>query len=227
MAVTTSARTWRRDVLIVDSVSSNSSAPRAGRPRSERTRHAILDAVTDLALAGGRVPTVDAVASRAGVSRTTIYKWWPSPAAVLAEGLLERFHGSIEFDDALPVREALTLQVDALVTLLRDTPAGQLVRQLLAAAASDREVGLAMLERWLEPRRATAAHHLERGVQQGGVRADVDITLVVDVLFAPVYHRLVWGHAPLDDDLARQVCDLVWPAVAAPAPPTTAPTAAS
>lgn len=199
----------------MDNVSTNTLTPRAGRPRSERTRHAILDAATDLALAGGCVPTVDAVASRAGVSRTTIYKWWPSSAAVLAEGLLDRFHESIEFDDALPVREALTLQVGALVSLLRDTPAGQLVRQLLAAAASDREVGVAMLERWLDPRRATAEHHLERGVRQGGVRADVDTALVVDVLFAPVYHRLVWGHAPLEDGLARQVVDLVWPAIAA------------
>jgi AcrR family transcriptional regulator len=175
----------------------------------------VLDAAADLALAGGCVPTVDAVASRAGVSRTTIYKWWPSPAAVLAEGLLERFHESIEFDDALPVREALTLQVGALVTLLRDTAAGELVRQLLAAAASDRAVGAAMLEQWLEPRRERAAHHLERGIARGTVRADVDVTLVVDVLFAPVYHRLVWGHAPLDADLAGQVCDLVWPSIAA------------
>lgn len=175
----------------------------------------MLDAAADLALAGGCVPTVDAVASRAGVSRTTIYKWWPSSAAVLAEGLLERFHESIEFDDALPVREALTRQVDALVTLLRDTAAGELVRHLLAAAASDRAVGVAMVEQWLEPRRARAAHHLERGIAQGDVRPDVDVTVVVDVLFAPVYHRLVWGHAPLDADLAGQVCDLVWPSIAA------------
>ena len=202
---------------IVNTVSTNAAPTRAGRPRSERTRLAILDAATDLALAGGAVPTVDAVASRAGVSRTTIYKWWPSTAAVLAEGLLERFHESIEFDDALPVRRAVTLQVDALVTLLRDTPAGELLRHLLAAAASDRTVGLAVLEQWLEPRRAQAAHHLERGVEQGTVRADVDLTLVVDVLFAPVYHRLVWGHAPLEDRLAAQVCDLVWPSIETPA----------
>lgn len=200
---------------IVDTVSSNAPQTRAGRPRSERTRLAVLDAAADLALAGGAVPTVDAIASRAGVSRTTIYKWWPSAAAVLAEGLLERFHESIEFDDALGVREALTLQVDALVTLLRDTAAGELVRHLLAAAASDREVGTAMLEQWLEPRRERAAHHLERGVAQGVVRPDLDVALVVDVLFAPVYHRLVWGHAPLDADLARRVCDLVWPSIAA------------
>jgi AcrR family transcriptional regulator len=198
----------------VNSVSSNATL-RAGRPRSERTRLAVLDAAADLALAGGCVPTIDAVASRAGVSRTTIYKWWPSSAAVLAEGLLERFHESIEFDDSLPVREALTLQVDALVRLLRDTAAGELVRQLLAAAASDREVATAMVEQWLEPRRERAAHHLERGIADGVLARDLDTAVVVDVLFAPVYHRLVWGHAPLEADLASKVCDLVWHSIAA------------
>lgn len=201
---------------MVNIVSSNRPPARAGRPRSEATRLAILDAAADLALSGECVPTIDAVASRAGVSRTTIYKWWPSSAAVLAEGLLERFHESIEFDDTLPVRQAVTMQVDALVRLLHDTPAGALLRQLLAATASDDTLRSAMVERWLAPRRERAAHHLERGVAQGAVRADVDVELVVDVLFAPVYHRLVWGHAPLDDDLARQVCDLVWPTIAAP-----------
>lgn len=161
------------------------------------------------------MPTVDAVAARAGVSRTTIYKWWPSASAVLAEGLLERFHESIEFDDSLPVRDALTLQVGALVRLLRETPAGALLRQLLAAAASDERLANALLERWMDPRRERAAHHLARGVAQGELRADVDVELVVDALFAPVYHRLVWGHAPLDSDLAGQVCDLVWPAISA------------
>lgn len=200
----------------MNNVSSNRTV---GRPRSEATRLAILDAAADLALSEGCVPTVDAVAQAAGVSRTTIYKWWPSTAAVLAEGLLERFHESIEFSDDLPVREALTLQVDALVTLLRDTPAGALLRQLLAASASAPALGQELLARWLGPRRERAVHHLERGIAAGEVRADVDLELVVDALFAPVYHRLVWGHAPLDAGLARQVADLVWPAISHPFPP--------
>ncbi|QAY63935.1 TetR/AcrR family transcriptional regulator [Xylanimonas allomyrinae] len=176
---------------------------------------AVLDAAADLALGTACVPTIDAVASRAGVSRTTIYKWWPSSAAVLAEALLERFHESIEFDDGLAVRDALTLQVDALVRLLRDTPAGALLRQLLAAAASDERLGRALLAQWMDPRRESAVHHVRRGIEQGDLRADVDADLVVDALFAPVYHRLVWGHAPLDAGLAQQVCDLVWPGIAA------------
>ncbi len=210
----------------MDSVSSNGSAPtataaRPGRPRSEAARLAVLDAATDLALAEGCVPTLDAVATRAGVSRTTVYKWWPSVAAVLAEGLFERFHESIEFDDTVPVRDAVTLQVDALVNLLRTTPAGELLRQLLAASASSPDLAHALLTQWLEPRRERAARHLERGIATGELRPDIAVALVVDTLFAPVYHRLVWGHARLDVDLAQRVCALVWPSITHPSLPTT------
>jgi len=195
-------------------MNSRSGAPaRRGRPRSPERRRAILAAAAELALDGSALPTVDAIAGRAGVSRTTIYKWWPSPAAVLLEGLLDRFHASIEFDDDLPVRTALTAQVDALVGLLRDTPAGALLRRLMAASLADAATATALLDQWLEPRRHAAIRHLERGIATGAVRPGTDPALVVDLLFAPAYHRLVWGHAPLDDDLAEQVCALVWPAI--------------
>ncbi|MCR6689460.1 TetR/AcrR family transcriptional regulator [Cellulomonas sp.] len=192
----------------------NEALPRRGRPRSPERRRAVLDAAAELALSSGSLPTVDAIATRAGVSRTTLYKWWPSPAAVLVEGLLDRFHASIEFDDDLPVRTALEAQVDALVHLLRDTPAGRLLRQLMAASITDAATATALLDEWLEPRRHAAVHHVERGIASGELRAGTDAALVVDALFAPAYHRLVWGHAPLDDDLAARVCALVWPAIA-------------
>lgn len=188
------------------------SAPR-GRPRSVERRQAVLDAAAELALGSQTLPTMDAIATRAGVSRTTLYKWWPSSAAVLLEGLLDRFHASIEFDDDLPVRTALTAQVDALVHLLRDTPAGRLLRQLISASITDAATATALLDQWMEPRRHAAIHHLERGIATGEVRPGTDAALVVDALFAPAYHRLIWGHAPLDDDLGERVCALVWPAI--------------
>lgn len=133
---------------------------------------------------------------------------------MLLEGLLDRFHASIEFDDDLPVRTALEAQLDTLVHLLRDTPAGRLLRQLMAASITDAATATALLDQWLEPRRHAAVHHVERGIASGELRAGTDAALVVDALFAPAYHRLVWGHAPLDDDLAARVCALVWPAIA-------------
>ncbi|GAA3813986.1 TetR/AcrR family transcriptional regulator [Cellulomonas soli] len=200
----------------MNTVSSKAQAVRPGRPRSQERRLAVLHAAAELALEDAAAPTMDAIATRAGVSRTTLYKWWPSPSAVLLEGLLEHFHESIELDDALPVREALTGQVDALVHLLRDTAAGTLLRGLMAASSSDRTVGEAMLDTWLRPRREHAVHHLHRGIADGSLRAGTDVEIVTDALFAPVYHRLVWGHAPLEDDLAERICDLVWSGIAAP-----------
>ncbi|WP_449385504.1 TetR/AcrR family transcriptional regulator C-terminal ligand-binding domain-containing protein [Cellulomonas soli] len=197
-------------------MSSNSRTPRPGRPRSQERRLAVLRAAADLALEDAALPTMDAIAARAGVSRTTLYKWWPSAPAVLLEGLLEHFHESIEFDDTLPVRDALTGQVDALVHLLRDTAAGTLLRRLMAASSSDRAVAEAMLDTWLHPRREHALHHLRRGLADGSVRAGTDVELVADALFAPVYHRLVWAHAPLEDDLAARIGALVWAGIGTP-----------
>ena len=63
---------------------------RRGRPRSARVRAAVVRAAAQLTLAGGpAAATVDAIAKRAAVSRTTIYKWWPSSAAIVLEGLLD------------------------------------------------------------------------------------------------------------------------------------------
>ncbi|HWJ85263.1 MAG TPA: TetR/AcrR family transcriptional regulator C-terminal ligand-binding domain-containing protein [Cellulomonas sp.] len=191
----------------------NSGPVRRGRPRSLERREAVLDAAAELALSSETLPTMDAIATRAGVSRTTLYRWWPSSSAVLLEGLRERFHASIEFDDDRPVRAALTAQVDALVHLLRDTPAGRLLRQLMAASITDAATATAMLDEWMEPRREVAIHHVGRGISSGELRPGTDAALVVDALFAPAYHRLIWGHAPLDDDLAERVCALVWPAI--------------
>lgn len=204
---------------IVNIVSTNSVPQRPGRPRSEERRLAVLHAAAELALADAALPTMDAIASRAGISRTTLYRWWPSAPAVLLDGLLEHFHESIEFDDVLSVHDALTAQVDALVHLLRDTPAGRLLRQLMAASCSDRAVADAMLTSWLQPRRDHAIAHIHRGVADGTVRADVNAEIVTDALFAPAYHRLVWGHEPLSDGLAAEVVDLVWAAIRA-RPPT-------
>ncbi|HYM80736.1 MAG TPA: helix-turn-helix domain-containing protein, partial [Candidatus Limnocylindria bacterium] len=63
--------------------------PRRGRPRSEKARHAILDAAAELLLRRGLgAVSMDAVAERAGVSKATIYRWWPSKEMLALDALL-------------------------------------------------------------------------------------------------------------------------------------------
>ena len=197
-------------------VSSNSQpTSRRGRPRSENARRAILDAAAELALQGAAGAGIDAIAARAGVSRTTVYKWWPSAAAVLLEGLLERTRDTIESPASTTTRDALGEYLARLVVLVRDTPAGALLRGLTAASATDTAVGHALVDDWLAPRRAAVVELLTEGVRRGEVRDGLHYNSVIDVLFAPIYYRLMYEHEPLTDGLSAEIMAVCWPGIAA------------
>jgi AcrR family transcriptional regulator len=155
-------------------------------------------------LSGGlSAATMDAIAARAGVSKATIYKWWPSRGAVALDGFLDRVSGTLAIPEGISAREALTWQINALITLFRDTAAGPLMRALVAQAQSDPDVGRSLRERWLAPRRAVTLDIVRAGVERGEIRPGLDLEALTDELFAPVYYRLFFGHNPLGDDLAE------------------------
>jgi AcrR family transcriptional regulator len=175
----------------------------------------VLDAAAELALEGAWGAGVDGIAARAGVSRTTVYKWWPSAAAVLLEGLLERTRGTLESAASATTREALTGYLAGLVTLVRDSSAGSLLRGLTAASVADPVVGRALIVDWLTPRRGAVVRVLIEGVQRGEVRPGLDYEVVADALFAPIYYRLMYEHQPLTARLAEEIVALTWPGIAA------------
>jgi AcrR family transcriptional regulator len=179
---------------------------RRGRPRSTRAHAAILAAAGELMLEGGMTAaSMEAIAHRAGVSKATIYRWWPSRGAVALEGFLEQTRDSIEIPEGLSTQEALRFQVGALIELLQGPTCGPLMRALIGQAQSDAEIARVLRERWLGPRRAVAAEVIRSGIARGEVRADIDVAVVVDQIFAPVYQRLVFGHDGLDAGLADRL----------------------
>jgi AcrR family transcriptional regulator len=175
----------------------------------------VLDAAAELALEGAAGVGVDGIAARAGVSRTTVYKWWPSAAAVLLEGLVERTRDTLQSPPSATTREALHHYLERLVMLVRDMPAGWLLRGLTAASVSDPIVGRALIVDWLAPRRALVVRFLIEGVRRGEVRAGLDYEVVTDVLFAPIYYRLLYEHQPLTNRLATEIMAVCWPGIAA------------
>ena len=186
--------------------------PGRGRPRSERVREAVLAAATDL-LVSGQIDavTMEAIAARAGVSKSTIYKWWPSRAHVILESFFNRARYTIAVDTSASLQEVLTSQVLSLLRLFRDSDAGPLMADLMAASQADPDIRAALEEQWLRPRRQVAAGLLRAGIERGELDQRTDIEAAVDQLYAPVYYRLLLGHEPLDDALApalvRQVLD--------------------
>ena len=115
---------------------------KAGRPRSEQARAAVLHAVDDLVLeVGYGAVTLKGIAERAGVSRQTIYRWWSTKAEILLEA--SAIDARQELD--VPVREdpvaELAAYLDALVAFLTTSAAGAAYRALLGEAQHDAAVG--------------------------------------------------------------------------------------
>lgn len=177
-----------------------------GRPRSEHARLAVLQAAGDLLLEGGLAAAgVEAIAARAGVSKATIYKWWPNRGAVVLDGFLEQVRDSLSIPEGLGTVPALEYQLHQLVTLFRDTDVGPAMRAIASEVESDPDLARAVRERWLAPRRAVTVAVLTRGIAAGDLRPGLDVELVMDQLYGPLYFRLVFGHGPLPDDLAHQL----------------------
>jgi len=159
--------------------------------------------------------TMEAIAARAGVSKATIYKWWPSRGAVALDGFLDRVQHSIAIPEGLSTVEALRFQVDELIRLFRDTEIGAIMRAVASQAVSDPDLARAVRERWLGPRRAVAADVIRQGIARGDLRPDLDSEAVMDQLYGPVYYRLIFGHGPLPPDLGATLVTQLLGGVAA------------
>lgn len=189
---------------------------RTGRPRSEKRKAAILAAAGDLMMEGGlKAATMEAIAARAGVGKATVYKWWPSRGAVALEGFMLRAADSWTLPEGAPAAEALRVIAVAAVRLFTRSPAGPLMRALAADAQSDPEIAQALREQWLSPRRAVTAEVLREGMRTGELRADLDIPTTLDLIFAPVYFRLLFDHEPLDEEFAERTVRQVFAGIAA------------
>lgn len=173
------------------------------RRSREQLRDAVLSAAGELMLEGGlATATMEAIAARASVSKRTLYKYWPSRGAVALEGFMRNAASSWSLPDDASAVEALTVLVVSAARLFAGTPAGPLMRSLIADAQAQDEIATAIREQWLRPRRAVAADLIRRGVAEGEFRADIDVEVALDLLFAPVYYRLLLGHEPMTDTFA-------------------------
>lgn len=169
-----------------------------GRPRSDATRKAVLLAAYDLLGEGGLGRfTIEGVATRSGVARTTIYRWWPTKGALAMEGFLE----AMAADLALPPTASVFADIQALLRsfarLLRGK-AGRIIRGIIAEGQSDAETIDAFMTGFVTPRRAEVRAIMERGMAAGELPADLDVEMVAYDLFGPLYLRMLLNEG-LDD----------------------------
>src|SRR5215467_13452271 len=180
--------------------------------RAERSTQAILAATRELLGPGGDVGslTVEAVAARSGVAKTTIYRRWRDKWELALDAvMIDVLPGFDEPVDVGDTREELLTFVNSVVTMLAATPYGPAMQGLVSQIATDPGLARVYREQVVQPRLAQLAPVIARGISRGDLRPGTDVRLVHELLIGPIIYRLLLSGAPLDQDLAPRLVDAI------------------
>jgi len=191
-------------------------APR-GRPRSAEADRAILTATVDLlAERGLAAMSIEEVAARAGVGKTTIYRRWPSKGLLALDAFVISFRAEQPLPDTGSLRGDLLSALHAWVRAVTQTAMGPMLTGLIAEAQNDPELRGAWRDRVLEPLRTQHRIMLDRAISRGEIPASVDRDVVLDLFFGAAEHRLLLGHLPMTGDFIAEVVDMILTGIAGP-----------
>ena len=180
-----------------------------GPNRDPEARDRILEATRRIiADEGPGGASVSAIARAAGAGKQTIYRWWPTRTALVAEALEEIFEQESAFPSTDDPLADLRAQMTSAARLMR-SPAGAMIRELIADAQTDPDALALFRDRFFDVRRRYARDAIERGVASGRFRADADVVAVIDALYAPLWLRLLTGHAPLTPRAVSTIAETV------------------
>jgi len=185
-------------------ISDPSKTPRKpGRPRSEESHEALLEATArlmeDMPI---RDITISAIAREAGVGKPTIYRWWDSKCALVMDAFLATTAPQIPFPKSESAVDALTLQARRVIRLLRG-PSGKTIAEMIGEGQSDPHILDEFRKRFFLRLLAPAHKIIEQGKASGELDGNLDTALALDLIYGPIYYRLLVGHQSLDAAFAK------------------------
>lgn len=194
----------------------------AGRPRSEHARKAILDATARLLESATlKSLAIESIAREAGVGKATIYRWWPNKAAIVIDAFFREVEQRTAFEQAPTATEAIRHQVARMVRAIAGTT-GRIAAQIIAEGQSDPSVLEHFRAVFLRQRRAAVTEIFRSGIANGEFHDDLDIELAIDLIYGPIWYRLMVGHQPLDATFAERLPRLSISALVKANPPGSA-----
>lgn len=177
--------------------------------RAARVRSAVLAATSSLlAEVGYEKMSMDEVATRAGVHKTTVYRRWPTKAQLVFDAVRLRADTNVPVPDTGSLRGDLEALARSVVANLSSDVGTQYSRTLVAAAATSTELAESMHTFWAQ-RFAATARVVEAAVERGELPPDLDPSVVIQTLVGPIWLRVLLTGEPISNDLADQVAALV------------------
>jgi AcrR family transcriptional regulator len=183
---------------------------RRGRPRLEGLDQALLDVTLELAgEVGINGMSMDDLAQRAGVSKTTIYRRWPSKEQLVLESLNQAMR-PFDLIDTGSLRGDLDDYLGELARRMATGKASDVLPDLIAASVRDANLRHS-LDEYIRHRRQPLQTILGRGIQRGELDAGTDVEVLIDALIGPFVYRRLLSHDPLDDDFVERLLRTVLP----------------
>lgn len=181
---------------------------KAGRPRSDDSTRAILESVRRLLT---HMPvsklSIEAIAKKAGVGKTTIYRWWPNKQAVLMDAVFSQ--GT--FNNILPQSgepiDIIRAQVEKMVRQLSGKN-GRIVAEIIGEVQGDADALRALIDTFFQDRYNTLGAALTAGVQSGAFRRDLDLETAIDAIMGPIIFRILSGQ-DFDQNFDRNLMMMV------------------
>ncbi|MEC0497167.1 TetR/AcrR family transcriptional regulator [Bacillus glycinifermentans] len=176
-----------------------------GRPRDEGTHKAILSAAYELLLENGfDAVTVDKIAERAKVSKATIYKWWSNKAAVVMDSFLSTATARLPVPDTGSTVNDIVTHATNLAMFLTSRE-GNVITELIGAGQLDSKLAAEYRTRFFQPRRLQAKHLLEKGIERGELKENLDIEVSIDLIYGPIFYRLLVTGDEVDDSYVHDL----------------------
>lgn len=181
-----------------------------GRPRNVEAQKSILAASYELLLENGfQAVTVDKIADRAQVSKATIYKWWPNKAAVVMDSFLDAATARLPVPDTDSAFNDILIHATNLARFLTSRE-GTIITELLGEGQFDSGLAEAYRTRFFRPRRLEARSLLEKGIQLGELKKDLDLDICIDLIYGPIFYRLLVTGDTLDEPYVKHLVTSVF-----------------
>ncbi len=181
-------------------------AQRRGRPRSQATHAAILDAVRDILIAGGYAEvSMDRVAAHAGVGKQSLYRRWPSKALLVAEAVMDAYgrDWSFELPDTGDLEADLRTWLRRQAAYLSSERNVALSRALAVATADNPREGDALYEQLSGPHHAALLARLGSAAKGKGIRHDADLNAVAEALIGATLYRILNRVRTVEDTVSH------------------------